>query len=537
MHRPGQLPAVQRIAQILFAMGLVVAAVLGIAPAQAAKRGGVLSFAVVAEPPNYDCHGSTTFGVLHPVGPHYSTLIKYVGDWKDMRIVPDAAESWSSTPDGLTFTFKLRQNVKFHDGSPMTSADVKATYDRIINPPEGVLSARRALYEDISAVEAPDPYTIVFRFSKPNASALDGFASPWNCIYSAARLKENPRYPETKIMGTGAFSFVEHVKGQSWEGKRFDGYFNAEQPYLDGFKAFFVKSSGLATGIIGGQFDIEFRGLTPSDRDQIVDKLKDNAVVLEGPWSASLMLTINARKKPFDDIRVRQALTLAMDRWGVAPAMARISLMKYVGGFTRPGYVHALSDAELEVLPGYGRDIAKAREEAKRLLREAGVSDLKINFLNRNVGQPYTAAGIYSIDQWAKIGIQAEHKQLETKLFYDALGRGDFDVAIDFITDHGDDPNLQYVHVVSAAMQSPMSYSQHPDKKIDELFERQKRAIDPVERRKLTREFEQYSIAQAYNIMLFWWQRIVVHNKRVKGWQLTPSHYLGNDLTTVWLDQ
>jgi len=114
--------------------------------------------------------------------------------------------------------------------------------------------------------------------------------------------------------------------------------------------------------------------------------------------------------------------------------------MKYVGGFTRPGYLHALTDAELEKLPGYGRDITKAREEAKRLLKEAGVGNLKINFLNRNVGQPYTAAGIYAIDQWGKIGIETDHKQLETKLFYDALARGDFDVAIDFITDHGDDP-------------------------------------------------------------------------------------------------
>jgi peptide/nickel transport system substrate-binding protein len=526
--------------RMMLLLGLTGLATLFVSPeaiSQAPKRGGTLNFAVVAEPPSYDCHASTTFGVLHPVGPHYSTLLRYEGDWKDMRIVPDVAESWSAAPDGLTFTFKLRRDVRFHDGSPMTSADVKATYDRIINPTEGVISARRALYEDITAVEVPDAHTVVFRFKAPNASALDGFASPWNCIYSAARLKENPRYPETKIMGTGAFSFVEHVKGQSWEGKRFDGYFKPGQPYLDGYKAFFVKSSGLATGIIGGQFDIEFRGLTPADRDQIVDKMKDKAVVLEGPWSASLMLTINARKKPFDDVRVRQALSLAIDRWGGAPAMARISLMKYVGGFTRPGYLHALSDAELEALPGYGRDIAKSREEAKRLLKEAGVGNLKINFLNRNVGQPYTAAGIYSIDQWNKIGVETEHKLLETKLFYEALARGDFDVAIDFITDHADDPNMQYVHVVSAAMQSPMSYSQHGNTRIDELFERQKRAIDPTERKKLTREFEQYSIAQAYNVMLFWWQRIVVHNQRIKGWRLTPSHYLGNDLTDVWLDQ
>ena len=518
--------------------GLAASVLSAKAPAQNAtpRRGGVLNFAVVAEPPNYDCHANTTFGVLHPVGPHYSTLLKYTGDWKSMRIEPDVVSSWSASPDGLTYTFKLRQDVRFHDGSSMTSADVKASYERIINPPEGVLSSRRALYEDITAIETPDAYSVVFRFKAPNASALDGFASPWNCIYSAAKLKEDPHYPETKILGTGAFSFVEHVKGQSWEGKRFEGYFQPGLPYIDGYKAFFVKSTALATGIIGGQFDIEFRGLTPADRDQIVDKLKGNAIVVEGPWSASLMLTVNARRKPLDDLRVRQALSMAIDRWGGAPAMAKISLMKYVGGFTRPGYEHALSAAELEALPGYSRDIDKSREDARRLLKEAGVSHLKINLLNRNVGQPYTAAGIYAINQWSKIGIETEHRQLETKLFFDALARGDFDVAIDFITDHGDDPNLQYVHVLSAAMQSPMSYSQHGDTKIDALFERQKRALDPAERKRATREFEQYAMGQAYNIMLFWWQRIVVYNKRVNGWRLTPSHYLGNDLTQVWLE-
>src|SRR5215470_315456 len=98
MHQLGKLRAVQRIAQIAGAAGFIVAAVSGM-PAEAARRGGVLNFAVVAEPPNYDCHASTTFGVLHPVGPHYSTLLKYVGDWKDMRIEPDVAESWTSTRD------------------------------------------------------------------------------------------------------------------------------------------------------------------------------------------------------------------------------------------------------------------------------------------------------------------------------------------------------------------------------------------------------------------------------------------------------
>ena len=512
---------------------------LAISPVQAQtpKKGGTLNIAVVAEPPNYDCHANSTFGVSHPVTPHYSLLLKYTGNYKSMRIEGDLAERWEASKDGLTYTFKLRKGVKFHDGTDLTAEDVKATYERIANPPTGVISLRRALYEDISAIETPDPHTVVFKFKAVNASALDGFASPWNCIYSAAKLKADPKWPETNIMGSGAFVFVQHIKGQSWEAKRFDQYFQPGKPYLDGYKMFFVKSSNLATGLIGGQFDLEMRGLTPSDRDQIMEKRKDDMVVLEGPWSASLMLTFNSKKKPFDDVRVRQALTMAMDRWANAEAMGKISLMKYVGGYTRPGYEYALPNSELEKLPGYARDINKAREDAKKLLKEAGVDNLKINFLNRNVGQPYTAGGIFAVDQWRRIGVETEHKQLETKLYFEALQRGDFDVSMDFITDHGDDPNLQYVHVVSEAMNAPASYSKHQDKKVDELFEKQKRAIDPAERKKITNEFERYTITQAHNIMLWWWQRIVVHHKKIKGWELTPSHYIGNDLTEVWLDQ
>jgi peptide/nickel transport system substrate-binding protein len=523
----------------LIAIAVVVAgaAASPAAHAQTPKKGGILNIAVVAEPPNYDCHGHSTFGVLHPVGPHYSTLLRYKGDWKTPAIEGDVAESWTAAADGLSYTFKLIKGVKFHDGTAMTSADVKATYERLANPPAGVISLRQPLFSDIGDIDTPDDHTITFNLKAANASMLDVFAIPFNCIYSAAKLKENPKYPENNVMGTGAFTFTEHVKGQSWDGKRFEGYFRPGQPNIDGFKVFFVKSSGLTTGIIGNQFDIELRGISPVERDQIVEKKKDDVVVNEGPWSCSHMFTINSKKKPFDDVRVRQALTLAVDRWGGAAALSKISLLKHVGGFTRPGYQFALDPAELEKLPGFGRDIAKAREEAKKLLKDAGVENLKISLLNRAVGQPYTTSGIYVVDQWKRIGIETDHKQLETKLFFDALGKQEFDVAIDFICDHGDEPSVQYAHLVSEKMNSPPSYSKHGDTKIDELFEKQKRLIDPVARKAAANEFERYTITQAHNNILFWWQRIVVHNKRLKGWNLTSSHYTGNHLTDVWLDQ
>lgn len=176
------------------------------------KKGGTLAFAVVAEPPNYDCHANTSFAFVHPIAPHYSTLLKFDGA-NYPKLIGDLAKSWTVSPDGLTYTFKLYENVKFHDGSALTSADVKASYERIANPPTGVVSVRKAWYSDIGAIETPDPTTVVFKLKAPNASMLVSFASPFDCIYSAAKLKVNPRYPETEIMGSGAFTFVKYEKG------------------------------------------------------------------------------------------------------------------------------------------------------------------------------------------------------------------------------------------------------------------------------------------------------------------------------------
>jgi peptide/nickel transport system substrate-binding protein len=508
-----------------------------IAHAQAPKRGGILNFAVVAEPPTYDCHATVTFATLHPVRPHYSGLLKIVGDVnKKLEVAGDIAESFEQSKDGLTYTFKLRPNVKFHDGTALTSADIKASYERIISPPEGVVSVRKALHQDVGSIETPDPRTVVFKMKAPNASMLNNFASPFNCIYSAAKLKEDPKYPEKAPMGTGPFVYVNYVKGQSWEGKRHDGYFEAGKPYLDGYKAYFVKSAAVVPGIQGGQFDVEFRGRTPKERDQLVEAMKDKLTVMEGPWTTSLLLTFNTKKKPFDDVRVRQALSMAIDRWGGSAPLSKISMLKFVGGFTRPGSEWALPEAELAKLPGYDKDINKARETAKKLLADAGVTSLKVKLVNRNIAEPYRPGGIYIVDQWKRIGVDTEHLELENKAYFDSQKKGDFDATLEFISDFVDDPSLQFVKFISAS-KSPANVSGAEDAELDALFEKQARTVDPAERRKLTHAFEKRAITQSYSFMLYWWQRIVAMNKKVNGWELHASHFTGQHLADVWLDQ
>jgi peptide/nickel transport system substrate-binding protein len=336
------------------------------------KRGGTLNFAVVAEPPTTDCHATTTFAMLHPVAPQYSTLLAFVGPHDKINIEGDLAQSREIAQDGLSYTFRQRRGVKFHDGSDFTSEDVKATYERIIDPPAGVVSARRAQHQDIQAIETPDPYTVVFKMARVNMSMELHFASPFNCIYSAIKLKQDPKYPETEMTGTGAFKSVEYLKGSHWRAVRFDQYFSARPSYLGGYKAIFVRSNTVVNGLRGGQYDAEFRGRAPQERDQLVAAMKDQVTVQEGPWVTNILLTFNTERKPFDDLRVRQALALAIDRWGGSEALGKISLIKGIGGTFRPGASRSLPMSELEHLPGFGRDIERARAEARRLLQEAG---------------------------------------------------------------------------------------------------------------------------------------------------------------------
>jgi peptide/nickel transport system substrate-binding protein len=504
--------------------------------AETPKRGGTLHFAVVAEPPSTDCHATGTFAMVHPVAPQYSTLLMFTGPHDSIKIEGDLAESWEVSKDGLSYTFKLRQGVKFHDGSDFTSEDIKATYERIINPQPGVVSFRKAQHEDIRKIETPDPYTVVFKLSQVNMSLLLHFASPFNCIYSAKKLKENPRYPETEVMGTGAFKFVEYVKGSYWRAVRFDQYFRKDRPYLDGYKAIFVRSNTVGNGLRGGQYDAEFRGRTPQERDQLVAVMKDQVTVQEGPWVIAILLGFNTEHKPFDDIRVRRALTLAIDRWGGSASLGKISLIKDVSGIFRPGASWSLPIRELEQMPGFWRDIAKSREEAKRLLQEAGYPKLKLKLVNRAVDQPFIPAGIFVVDQWKRIGVEVEHVPLETKLWSAARENGDFDAVVQNIADFADDPTAQF-NLLLSKYTSGAGYSRHTDTKLDDMFKGQSQIVDPVERLKAVNELERYALTTAYNVPLLWYQRIVVNRGKIKGWHLTPSHFTGQNLVDVWLDE
>ena len=499
-------------------------------------RGGILAFAVDAEPPNYDCHANFSFVFIHPIIPHYSTLLKF--DTANYpQIVGDLAQSWNVSADRRTYTFKLRDDVLFHDGSRLTSADVKASYDRIIHPPQGVLSVRQADYAAITDIDTPDPTTVVFHLQWPDAAMLANFASPWNCIYSAAKLEGDPLFPKTHVLGTGPFVFVEHVKGDHWTGKRWDKYFLQGKPYLDGFRAEFIAGPAAVKAMESGRIMAQFRSFTPTERDEMIKAAGDRLEVREGPWITYLALVFNATRPPYDDARVRRALSLAIDRWHGAETLADNTFLKYVGGLMRPGTATSMPEAELVKLPGFSHDIAASRAEARRLLAEAGVPDLAVTLTNRkDVPVPYGAAGDFVVAAWREIGVQATQELLSTKDWQTALETGRFAAATDLAADYFDDPTIQLARYVSRDL-SPINHSGSTDRFLDALYIGQALNTDPLERAKIVRAFERHALNDAYTVPLLWWNRIVVTGEKFKGWSMSPSHYIGQDLADVWLEE
>jgi peptide/nickel transport system substrate-binding protein len=513
------------------------------APSQAAEtpvRGGEFVFVVPASGfPSMDAHREETFAVIHPLAPFYSLLIRV--DPQDpgntSKFVGDVAEGWTTSADGRTYTFKLRQGVKFHDGSAMTSRDVKASFDKIIFPPEGTVSNRRAMYFMVQAVEAPDPSTVVFRLKFPTAAFLPALANPYNWIYKADILAKDMKWYESNVMGTGPFEFKEYVAGSHVSGVRNPDYFMPGLPYLDAYRAIFIKQEAPQLAAIrGGRALVNFRALPPKAVEQLKTSMGDRLAVQESAWNCGLFVTPNHAVKPFDDPRVRRALSLALDRWEGSKVLSRIAIVKTVGGLVFPGSPLAASQAELQTIAGYGRDIEANRKEARRLLREAGVPDgFKFKFHNRGVEQPYKAVGIWLIDQWRQIGLNVEHWIEPTAPFYATLRNGTFDVSIDFNCQAVVNPVLDVSKFLSKD-RSASNYGQYEDRALDGLYDEIVREPDQAKLKAMLRQFEKRVLdEQAHYIMTLWWNRLVPYNTRLHGWKISPSHYLNQDLATVWL--
>ncbi len=514
-------------------------------PASAAetpKRGGTLTYMIPADaPPSFDGHRESTYATVHAVAPFYSLLIRV--DPENPSSTTDlvcdlCTEMPTPTDDGRTYTFKIRQDAKWHDGSPLTAADVAATFNGIIFPPEGVLSARAGNFVMVDKVAAPDPATVVFHLKFATAAFLPALANPFNWIYQKAILDKDPHWYEKNIRGSGPFKFAEYETGQSIKGERNPDYYVKGLPYLDGFVGIFAdKQATRVDAIRADRAAIEFRGMPPSARDELVGALGDKIRVQEGDWDVGSAVTPNHQKKPFDDVRVRRALSLAIDRWGGAPGLSKIAIVHTVGGIVFPGSPLAATKEELQQMAGYWPDIEKSRAEAKRLLKEAGAEGLSFELLNRNVDQPYKYVGAWLIDQWSKVGLHVTQRVVPSGPWFDAMRQGNFDVVVEAPGWGIVNPPIDVQKFLPASVSSE-NYGHYEDATEVELYDKMLHETDPARQRVLMRRFETYVLdEQVHEIWALWWHRIVPYRSYVKGFKIAPTHFINQDLARIWLDK
>jgi peptide/nickel transport system substrate-binding protein len=532
-----------------FVLPQVTAAILAVlalaVPASAEetpKRGGTLTYMIPADaPPSFDGHREATFATVHAVAPFYSVLIR-VNPQNPSSTTDFVCDACTGIPEpedgGRIYNFEIRDDVKFQDGSSLTAYDVAASWNKIVAPPEGVLSPRRGYYSMIDKVEVRDPKTVTFRLKYATAAFIPAIADPYAFIYKKQLLDQDPHWFEKNIMGSGPFRFKEYQVGQSISGERNPDYYHKGLPYLDGFTGIFAdKQATRVSAIRGDRAAIEFRGFPPSTRDELVAALGPEITVQESDWNCGNPITPNHKKKPFDDVRVRRALTLAIDRWNGAPAMSKISVMKTVGGVAFPGSPLAATKEELQQMAGFWPDIEKSRAEAKRLLKEAGQENLTFELLNRNVDQPYKFNGLWVIDEWSKIGVKVTQRVLQTGPFGDAVRNGEFEAFVDGDCQNIVNPLLDGTKYLPGSVSSN-NYGNYEDPEAVEIYDRMVRETDFAKQRALMRRFEKRVLdTEAHEIFLLWRYRIVPYRSYVKGWKIGPSHYVNQDLATIWLDK
>src|SRR6267142_6252381 len=282
----------------------------------AAKPGGTLRYGVHTAPAHFDVHQSGTVANIGAQSPMYDTLLRRSP--KDgQTIIPDLAWKWDISPDGKKYTFHLRKGVKFHDGADFTAEDVKATYDRIVHPPKGVVIPRTPLFATVSEIVVVDPHKIEFRMSeaRPKAFMLGSFASGWNIIVRKKSLEENQgnlrqvmNYP-----GTGPFRHVARRDKEVWHMERNPDYWNKGLPLVDKLDVYhmFPFSPELGSSFLSGKVDYA-RLLDPVSWR----KAKEMPGVTAAAFNQSVIQAFwtNMNKKPLADPLVRRALHLAMDR-------------------------------------------------------------------------------------------------------------------------------------------------------------------------------------------------------------------------------
>lgn len=493
------------------------------------RAGGTLTMWIAADPPNFDVHQNSTYVTQHVTAPCYNSLVQH-DPLNPNRIIPDLAEGWEVSPDGKRYTFHLVPEVTFHDGRLCTSADVKVSLDRLRQPPAGVISMRQEVFEAVDDILTPDPLTVIIALKQGTASLLENLAGGHMAIYPAHILEKEGDMKKV-IVGTGPFRLKKYTRGVSVELERNPNYFVKERPYLDGITILIMPDPNAAYAALRTGRLLMLRLLDMNLGKRVAQELGDRIITQRTTGYRFRALHLNTSRKPWDDLRVRQAVDLAIDR----PACIRVVAdgEGVIGGCMPPTSGWALAPGELRSIPGYGADIAANRARARQLLAEAGFPDgFKTTMLTLR-GSSSERLAAHLKDQLAQIGIGAGLDVQETAAAYGILNRRAFDTVPWETAFAVADPDSVFSEFFIC--KAARNYSMLCLPEVEELFRQQSQVLDPQERKKLVREMDRRVLHSHGSLLLHWGNYLTAQWPQVRNWVQHPSLYNNQRMQDVWL--
>ena len=496
--------------------------------------GGVLRQMSITDPVSFDPHNAAA----SPDNVHNSKLYNnLVWNPDGNTIETDVADSFEVSGDGRTITYFLRDDVLFHDGTPLTAKDVKYSLEKIMGLVDGRVSSRVGPIKEFisiarpdNGVEVVDDHTVRLHLETPSASLHSFLATGFAAIMpegaSQEDLQQMPR-------GSGPFRIKSMERGAMWEYERNPAYFKEGLPYLDGIQLFLSRDfSASEVAFITGRVELNRASWSLSNRPVVEEMVANNQIVVR-PYStycAPQGLLLNSTRPPFDNPQLRHAINMGIDRKAYIEVVhngnAEASLYLDTGGW-------GLTAGEIWDMPGFRQPKDEDLAEARRIVQELYPDGLSVDLLSRNSGI-YPRQSEFFTGELAKLGIEASVTLVDRAQLFPAGESLDYDImSYYFCLTTGDPDELFGGYFITGASRNWLGYS---NPRIDELYSQQSTELDRDRRRSLVLEMERIIYDDLPIIPTAVHNLTKNHYSHVKDVPIGLTSYTDERLERVWKD-
>jgi len=525
--------------RMLAAATTALLAASGIAHAQ--KSGGTLKVQHRDNPASLSILEEATVSVQMPAMGIFNNLVLF-DQQKPLQsletIVPELATSWAWDDAGTKLTFKLREGVTFHDGKPFTSADVKCTFDMLLGKSTQRLrkNPRAIWYRNVTEVTVNGPNEATFVLQKPQPALMMMLASGYAPIYPC---HVSPRDMRTKPVGTGPFKFVEFKGNELIKLAKNPDYWKKGQPYVDAVEFRIISSrSTRMLSFVAKEFDMAFSSDVTIPLYKDIKNQAPDAVCDLHPQYVSRNLIVNEKAAPFDNPKIRRAMALAINRKAFLDILTEGKGAMGGAMLPSPEGLWGMPKEEVEKMVGYGPDVAKNQEEARKIMTELGYSadkPLKVKISTRDIAI-YRDPAVILIDQLKQIFIEGELEVVDTSQWHAKVARRDYSVGMNLTGVGADDPDVNFVENYSC--KSERNYTQYCNPEVEKLIDEQSAEKDVEKRKRIVWRIENILNDDVARPLIYHDKAYHCRQSWVKGFTTHMNGIYSNwRFDDVWLDK